>query len=199
MSDEDSIEKHFSLAKFKYFVPANDNEMLENKHNSLSYCNTCKILRPPRAFHCNICKLCVEVHDHHCPWVGTCVGKRNIKFFALFLLSTGFHALFATVILLTTILIIYDDQPEDGGIKWEIFLLGFVALWTVAFSCLLIPFGTETLRSISTNLTTNEEIRNRWNGNRKNQKYLNLFYKDSTYCNKIKFIYNQPLPPSKLH
>jgi len=63
------------------------------RHNKLSYCSTCKILRPPRSFHCSTCAMCVEVHDHHCPWVGTCIGYRNIKYFLSFLFMTGFHAL----------------------------------------------------------------------------------------------------------
>ena len=61
-------------------------------------CKTCNILRPPRSFHCRDCNVCVEVHDHHCPWMGTCVGKRNIRYFVLFLNFTGIHALISAII-----------------------------------------------------------------------------------------------------
>lgn len=63
-----------------------------NKHLKLSFCKTCEVLRPPRAFHCATCETCVEVHDHHCPWVGTCIGLRNSHLFVGFLISTTIHA-----------------------------------------------------------------------------------------------------------
>jgi palmitoyltransferase ZDHHC9/14/18 len=29
----------------------------------------------------------VQRFDHHCPWIGTCVGKNNYKYFYLFLVA----------------------------------------------------------------------------------------------------------------
>ena len=72
--------------------------MVLNEEVTLNVCRTCHIVKPPRSFHCSSCKACIEVHDHHCPWVGTCVGKRNHKWFLMFALFTSLHAIFTMVL-----------------------------------------------------------------------------------------------------
>ncbi|SCP04486.1 palmitoyltransferase, putative [Plasmodium ovale] len=58
--------------------------------NKYTVCDKCDFLvRPERAHHCRSCRRCVLRMDHHCPWIGTCVGEKNLKFFFLFL-SYGF-------------------------------------------------------------------------------------------------------------
>lgn len=79
----------------------------------LSYCTTCKIVRPPRAFHCSDCGVCVEVQDHHCPWMGTCIGKRNISYFIIFLLSTSLHAFVGLVLTFTSFGLISHFQIDN--------------------------------------------------------------------------------------
>jgi palmitoyltransferase ZDHHC9/14/18 len=83
--------------------------LVEEKEITLGVCHTCNVIRPPRSFHCSRCDACIEVHDHHCPWVGNCVGKRNHKYFALFITFTGFHSIFCTV---TGLIALINKYPK---------------------------------------------------------------------------------------
>lgn len=58
--------------------------VVDSRLTKIKYCSTCDIYRPPRTVHCGVCNCCIERLDHHCPWLGTCIGKRNYKYFLAF-------------------------------------------------------------------------------------------------------------------
>jgi palmitoyltransferase ZDHHC9/14/18 len=69
------------------------------------YCKSCNIWRPPRAHHCRICDNCVETQDHHCVWLNNCVGRRNYRYFFVFVSATTILGLFLLGASLAHILI----------------------------------------------------------------------------------------------
>ena len=132
----------------------------------MPYCHTCKILRPPRSFHCGSCNTCIEVHDHHCPWVGTCVGKRNVKFFALFLLTTAIHSLHTFILGLTNLVV--NDYTLDNKDRRDRFHVGKVIIMCYGgmFFLSLFGFFCYQTKLIISNVTSNESLRGRWNARR---------------------------------
>lgn len=139
----------------------------------LSYCNTCLILRPPRSFHCRICNVCIEVHDHHCPYMGTCIGKRNIKYFILFLASASILCLVSFILCLCE----YIQQPisifvyQEHTTQWTLQVVTFIVMmYSGTFAFMLFVFALQNHQQAVNNVTTNEKLRGKWNARQKQQR-----------------------------
>ena len=116
-------------------------------------CKTCNILRPSGASHCRICDNCVMDFDHHCVFISNCVGKRNHKYFVLFLffgLIFSVLAIFLIFIVIFYVFIIKFREtllPLYKGNKWllllSLILLLFSSLASASpfldFGCIIIP------------------------------------------------------------
>ena len=174
----DDVEAHFSLAHFKICPPPPHN-LKSSQINVLSYCKTCKIMRPPRSYHCSICGYCVEVHDHHCPWMGTCIGLRNIRYFVCFLAFTSLHALITCIIdtLFFSFFtypkldeIFHSEDDEEGSTEsvssatraLHVVNMG-VCIYSFLFFFFLLFFALGMHDSVMKNVTTNETLRKKWN------------------------------------
>lgn len=126
---------------------------------TIRWCQTCSILRPPRASHCSDCDRCVEGFDHHCPWVGNCVGKRNYKFFILFIYSCTFMAVYVFGFsLLRLIWLVMEgnnffDAVIDSPVSMILVIYTFFLFWSVG-----ILSGYHSWL-VSNGITTNEEMK----------------------------------------
>eukprot|EP00435_Cladocopium_sp_Y103_P065212 s251_g27.t1 len=73
------------------------------------WCVQCDTFRPKRAHHCKTCRACVLEMDHHCPWVNNCVGRRNHKFFILFVGYAWLACIWSVAILTHALLQINEE------------------------------------------------------------------------------------------
>lgn len=95
-------------------------------------CHKCNHFKPIRAHHCSICKRCIVKMDHHCPWIASCVGVGNMKFFILFVVyifSTSAYCLLMLAARFLTCMSPTATCDPDPAL-----MMGFIAL--VATGCL---------------------------------------------------------------
>ena len=78
-----------------------ENAVMGQPREKYKFCEYCKIWIniEENTSHCFDCNVCVEGYDHHCPWTGKCIGKKNLKFFYVFLTSILFAVGFFVISL----------------------------------------------------------------------------------------------------
>ena len=120
-------------------------------------CEICNIFQPPGTFHCSECDNCVMEFEDHYHFLSNCIGKRNFKYFLLFLFfgsNLSLNSIFLNLIAIIevyvinynkTILYIYKGNKNYFFLSISFILLSFlfilfcINICTISFA--LIGFG----------------------------------------------------------
>lgn len=170
---------------------------VKGKTVKLKYCFTCKLYRPPRSSHCSVCDNCVEKFDHHCPWVGNCVGKRNYRFFYLFLVGLSFYTLFILSCNVAHLVMLSQKSTFVEAIKKAPatvvqLVICFFSMWSIFCLC-----GYHTYL-ISSEISTNEDIKESFSNKRNNSNNTNPYDHGSILTN-FGHVLCSSIPPSVMN
>ncbi|WAR23776.1 ZDH14-like protein [Mya arenaria] len=145
-----------------YQPPRYKEVMIKGRQFKLSYCQTCQMYRPPRASHCSRCNNCVERFDHHCPMVSNCIGKRNYRYFYLFVTFTALMCCYVLGCNVAVIVLRAKDTDIGEAFKKS---AGSIIEGVICLGCLASVGGLSCYHSmlVCKEQTTNEDIKGTYN------------------------------------
>ncbi|KAI9290604.1 zf-DHHC-domain-containing protein [Neoconidiobolus thromboides FSU 785] len=141
------------------------------------FCRKCNFDKPDRTHHCSICGECILKMDHHCPWINSCVGYHNQKYFLLFIFYANLFCLFIALCLIPGVIHIFSDHLPVSINEIQ---LVFMLLISGLFAILLLFFVGFHIYLLVNNRTTIENLeRTVYKVDEEDEptasKYLNVF------------------------
>ena len=133
-------------------------QQILNIDNFLYYdCEFCNQKKYIRSSHCRQCKKCIICRDHHCPYIGNCVGLKNIQYFINFL----FMGSYAMVVQNLSYLKYYFDK-ENNNMNFSLTVKILFALdfsFNIGFFNAVVSLLLKSLLVVYSNRTTLEKNR----------------------------------------
>lgn len=77
-----------------------------------TYCSRTQSWRPPKVLYCRYCKQLIIDYHHYCPWIGTVLGKGNLRVF--------FWYMFTFVATLAVDTWALFNMRTWAGQKWQV-------------------------------------------------------------------------------
>lgn len=127
----------------------------------IRYCEKCDQWKPDRTHHCRACKKCIHRMDHHCPWINNCVGAKNQKFFACFLVYVFLCCLEVISIMIYIVFLYFglkDKTFKDGLVSLLVSV--FTGVIASVFLVFTVTMFYDQIEVIITNQTEVEKMGN---------------------------------------
>ena len=166
----------------------------------LAYCPRCQHHRHERARHCKACDNCVEDFDHHCVWLGVDIGKRNYKYFLVFIASLSVFTLVTLFVCGSGLYLEYiklgmgSCRPSENCVLHAMsfffvkncltsicFLLAVIFVIPIVSLCFYHHFYLLCIGE-----TTNENLRRTYIDKSTGARLKNKYHKG--YCGNLKYI-----------
>lgn len=140
------------------------NQNFCNQNQENPYCKRCQKPKPPRAHHCrNGCNKCLLKMDHHCPWLGRCVGLRNMGHFVRFVFYAFISCFFGATLLVQQFVVTNITGGGGSGSSNIIYfstsiILLFNMITFITLSLLLLILLIVTLKNVFMGMTSIERL-----------------------------------------
>lgn len=128
------------------------------------YCARCQLSKPMGSHHCHICDKCILRMDHHCPWMDTCIGFANIRYFLLSLLWLTVGALYAAIMSFRRLGFVLAVKPDGDTFFNETLCLLFVGVLAAAMAVaigLLLLFNAYLIATQQSTIEFHAAVGNR--------------------------------------